>query len=164
VRTRHNEGMSLAVWHLALASDWGAAQTSGEYAVSTRGATVDEVGFVHASYDYEQVCRVAARVYGSVAEPLKLLALDPYVMADVGITLESEPGDPNDGTGERFPHLYGGAIPVTACVAELPAHMSGGALVLDQPVAELLRRQLDVREAAYAVVTDERGRVPTGTP
>ncbi|MDN5793986.1 MAG: DUF952 domain-containing protein [Brevibacterium aurantiacum] len=151
--------MSLAVWHLALATDWAAAQTLGEYAVSTLGATVDEVGFVHASYDHEQVGRVAARVYGGVAEPLVLLPLDPHVMADVGITVKSEPGDPTDSAGECFPHLYGGPIPVAAFMAALPVHMTAGKLVLDEPAVDLLRQQMDVREAAYAVVTDGPGRV-----
>lgn len=151
--------MTLALWHLALASDWAASQTSGEYAVSTLGATVDEVGFIHASHDHEQVGRVAALVYGSVTDPLVLLALDPYVMADVGLTVRSEPGDPTDPASELFPHVYGGPIPVAAVVAALPAHMSGGALVLNQSVAALLSERMDVREAGYAVVTDHDGRI-----
>ena len=37
------------IFHLALVSDWDAARAAGEYTVSTRGATVAEVGFVHCS-------------------------------------------------------------------------------------------------------------------
>ena len=35
--------------HIALESDWQAAQETGSYPVSTRGRTIAEVGFMHCS-------------------------------------------------------------------------------------------------------------------
>jgi ADP-ribose pyrophosphatase YjhB (NUDIX family)/uncharacterized protein (DUF952 family) len=146
-----------AVWHLALTSDWQQALADGHYGISTRGRTAAQVGFVHASFDLEQVGRVAAAVYDDVTEPLTLLAVDRSALADAGIDLRSEPGDPADPDGERFPHLYGGGLPTSAVVATLPARITGGELALSEPVSDALRGAVDVREAAYGLVSDEAG-------
>ncbi|QAY70282.1 DUF952 domain-containing protein [Xylanimonas protaetiae] len=146
-----------ALWHLARTSDWEKAAADGHYAMSTRGRTVDEVGFVHASFDLEQVGRVAAAVYADVVEPLTLLAVDPDVLADAGIEVRAEVGDAADPAQERYPHLYGGRVPAAAVVAALPARMAGGQLQVDEP-ADVLRAAMDVREAAYGLVADDAGR------
>lgn len=52
----------MTILHLAHLSDWQAALAAGEYRTSTRGATLDDVGFLHASYP-EQVARVAEFVH-----------------------------------------------------------------------------------------------------
>lgn len=106
------------IWHLALAQDWADAVAHGAYTRSTRGAGLDEVGYVHASGD-DQVDRVAATFYGDL-EPgsLVLLEIDTDALADAGIAVASEPGSA-DQTGERFPHVYG-AVPVGAVRAVHP--------------------------------------------
>jgi uncharacterized protein (DUF952 family) len=88
------------IHHLALAADWAAAQEAGEYRVSTRGATVDEVGFVHAAHAH-QVAGVAERYYSDVTDDLVLLVIDPDRLG-VPVVEEVPPG----GT-EAFPHVYG---------------------------------------------------------
>lgn len=103
------------IWHLALTADWEAAKAQGSYATSTRGLTLDQVGFIHCSYA-AQVARVARLFYVDEQAPLTLLGIDPERLAAAGIEVRAEPGDPAHPDGERFPHVYG-AIPV-ACVTE----------------------------------------------
>ncbi|MBS4101401.1 DUF952 domain-containing protein [Tsukamurella paurometabola] len=97
------------IFHLALVTDWDAARAAGEYAVSTRGATLAEVGFVHCS-TAEQWRGVRERFYADVpASDLVLLSIDP-----TGLDLRYEPPVPA-GADELFPHVYG-PIPVSAVV------------------------------------------------
>jgi glutathione S-transferase len=117
--------MSL-VWHLARAADWEAAQTSGAYAISTRGLTLGQVGFIHCSHAH-QVAGVVALFYADETAPLTLLGIDPDRLAAAGIELRDEPGDPAHPDGERFPHAYG-AIPVGAVVETHPARVVDGRL------------------------------------
>uniref|UniRef100_UPI002FCA9883 DUF952 domain-containing protein n=1 Tax=Aeromicrobium sp. TaxID=1871063 RepID=UPI002FCA9883 len=63
------------IFHLALASDWAAAQESGAYTTSTLGRTLAEEGFIHASRA-DQWTAVRDRFYGDVTEPLVLLQID----------------------------------------------------------------------------------------
>lgn len=118
--------MHPTVWHLALAPDWAAAEENGVYAVSTRGRTVEEVGFVHCSYDLDQVRRVAAAFYAD-AGPLVLLALSVAALDEAGIEVRAEPGDPTDPGSELFPHVYG-AVPVGAVVRAFRATVEDGVL------------------------------------
>jgi uncharacterized protein (DUF952 family) len=107
------------IFHLALASDWAAAQQSGEYRVSTLGRTLEEEGFIHASADLGQAARVAARFYRGVREPLLLLTIDED---RVGVPVIREPvadGPSNDASAEVFPHIYG-PLPVSAVVSVTP--------------------------------------------
>jgi glutathione S-transferase len=98
------------VFHIAFASDWDTARQVGEYRVSTRGLSLDEVGFIHASTSREQTLSVASSFYGDVTEPLVLLSLD---VDRVG----SEVRDEVVGDGPLpFPHVYG-PIPVGSVVA-----------------------------------------------
>ena len=102
--------MSRMVLHLALASDWDAAQRDGEYRVSTLGRSLDDVGFIHASTSPEQVLGVASAFYGNVWEPLVLLTIDVD-------RIESDVRDEFVGDApEPFPHIYG-PIPVEAVIA-----------------------------------------------
>ena len=100
------------IHHLALAADWAAAQEAGEYRTSTLGATLDQVGFMHASHAH-QVAGVAERYYRDVADELVLLLVDPDRL-DVPV-VEEVP----DGGTEAFPHVYG-PIPVEAVVEARP--------------------------------------------
>lgn len=94
------------IFHLALPSDWAAAFTSGEYTMSTRGMTLDEVGFIHCS-TRAQVEATANRFYADLAE-LVVLTIDPLL---VGAEIRWEPPEP--GGDELFPHLYG-PLPIGA--------------------------------------------------
>ncbi len=100
------------LFHIALTSDWAAAQEVGEYRVSTLGLALDQVGFIHASYP-GQVPATAARFYADVAEPLVLLRIET---ARLGCEVRVEEAVPG---GERFPHVYG-PIPVAAVVSASP--------------------------------------------
>ena len=101
------------IFHLALRSDWEAAQAAGEYRVSTRGVALDDVGYLHASAR-EQVERIGALVYADVADDVVVLVIDP---SQVGAEIRLEN---LEGGAERFPHVYG-PLPVAAVTAELDA-------------------------------------------
>lgn len=88
------------IYHLALASDWDAARQAGEYTVSTRGRTLAEEGFIHASRA-DQWHDVRERFYADVAEPLVLLVIDPARLV-AEVRHEAVPG-----LAEEFPHIYG---------------------------------------------------------
>jgi glutathione S-transferase len=96
------------IYHLAQADDWHAARVAGEYRRSSRGLTLEQVGFIHASYAH-QIAATHQRFY-SDAGPLKLLVLDPQRLAALGVPLRPEPAP---GSGELFPHVYG-ALPLEA--------------------------------------------------
>jgi uncharacterized protein (DUF952 family) len=87
------------LFHIALPEDWVAAQTAGAYAVSTRGRTLAEEGFIHCSFA-EQLASTATRFYGDLDEVV-VLRIDverltcPVVVEDL------------TGSGEAFPHVYG---------------------------------------------------------
>ena len=117
----------MALFHLALASDWAAARAAGQYAVSTRGLSIDQVGFLHGSADRAQVDGVARRFYADVTEPLILLEIDEARLARAGRTVRLEPVDPArpGGSGELFPHVYGGPLPVDAVVSATPYDGAG---------------------------------------
>jgi uncharacterized protein (DUF952 family) len=97
------------LFHVALRRDWEGAQEAGEYRVSTLGRSLDEEGFLHASYAH-QWQGVRDAYYAGVTEPLVLLEVDPALL-EVPV-VEEVP----DGGAEAFPHLYG-PLPVAAVVA-----------------------------------------------
>ncbi|MDQ1620968.1 MAG: hypothetical protein QOE19_3537 [Actinomycetota bacterium] len=102
------------IFHVATREDWQAAQRSGAYRTSTRGRSLDDEGFIHASRR-GQVDAVRRNFYGDESEPLVLLEIDPARL-DVDLRLEVPAG-----ADEAYPHIYG-PLPVTAVVAvhELP--------------------------------------------
>ena len=100
------------LFHLALADDWQAAQASGSYSVSTRGMTLEQVGFIHCSWR-EQVDATYQRFYADAGEVV-LLEIDP---AAVGVPLRADAIP----TGELFPHMYGPLNPgAVQSVAAMP--------------------------------------------
>ena len=101
----------MRIFHIATATDWAAAQASGSYTTSTRGVSVLDEGFIHASHA-DQWEGVRDRYYADVAEPLVLLAIDTDLL-DVPVVEEEVPG------GETFPHVYGAIRP--AAVVEVTA-------------------------------------------
>ena len=102
-------GDGRVIFHIALERDWNAAIRDGNYRVSTRDATLEEVGFIHASFEH-QVASVGSLFYRDVGEPLVVLTIDPDRL-DTTIVVE-----PADGGGEAFPHIYG-PLPTRAVIA-----------------------------------------------
>ncbi|MFM7642939.1 MAG: DUF952 domain-containing protein [Cyanobium sp.] len=96
------------LYHLALESDWQEARRQGLYSRSTRGKSLAEVGFLHASWS-PQVEATWGRFYSDGPE-LRLLVIDPARLASAAIPLREEPAS---GSGERFPHIYG-PLPIEA--------------------------------------------------
>ena len=87
-----------SLFHLALKADWETAQASGSYRISTRGMTLEQVGFIHCSWQ-EQVNATFERFYADARDVL-LLELDPAAVA-APLRADAIP------SGELFPHLYG---------------------------------------------------------
>lgn len=96
----------MAIFHLARRADWDAAVASGSYEVSTRGARLADVGFVHASYAH-QLGPVAEAVYAGEDAELCVLVLDPDLIRAAGTAVVDEDG----GDGELYPHVYGPLVP-----------------------------------------------------
>jgi uncharacterized protein (DUF952 family) len=99
------------IFHITTAREWDDARAAGEYRMSTRGQTLDDVGFIHASFA-EQIERVAAFVHRDTNEALVVLTIDP---ARLTAPVVVEGGEGSDGDGERFPHIYG-PLPIDAVV------------------------------------------------
>jgi len=97
--------------HLTERHLWDDAVASGSYEISTRGCTLQDVGFIHCSLR-RQLPAVAALVYGSPPErdDLVVLVIDEDLVTS---PVRYEPPVPG---GEEFPHIYG-PLPVSAVVA-----------------------------------------------
>lgn len=94
----------VTIYHLAQVDHWDAAQRTGEYVQSTRGRSLADEGFIHAS-SAEQWPLVRTRFYADYPEPLVLLTIEERL---IGAPVVEEVGNPE--TGETFPHIYG-ALP-----------------------------------------------------
>lgn len=94
------------IFHLALPEDWQGAFETGEYRWSTRGQTLDAVGFIHCSTAV-QIEAAANRFYGDLSH-LVLLTIDP-----VAVNSEVLWEPPAPGVNELFPHIYG-PLPIAA--------------------------------------------------
>jgi glutathione S-transferase len=111
----------VSILHIAHSDDWERALLADEYRWSSRGRTLDEQGFIHASTS-EQVARVASAFYADDTQPLVVLVLDEAAIAESGVEVRYEDG----GEGELFPHIYGHILP--AWVTEVrPARFADGA-------------------------------------
>ena len=102
-----------ALFHLALKADWQAAEANGSYRISTRGMMLEQVGFIHCSWE-EQVQATFERFYADAGEVL-LLEIDPAAV-NAPLRADAIP------SGELFPHLYG-PLPLKAVrsVGTMPA-------------------------------------------
>lgn len=100
------------IFHIATAADWAAAQATGRHTTSTRGRTLAEEGFLHASRG-DQWEGVLQRFYADVTEPLVLLVIDTDL---VGVPVVEESVL---DSAETFPHIYG-ALDPSAVVQVLP--------------------------------------------
>ncbi len=102
------------LYHLALAPEWHAARSQGVYRRSTRGLSLEEVGFIHASHSH-QIEATHQRFYADAADVL-LLTIDPGRLAAADIAVVEEPAP---GSGELFPHIKG-PLPLAAVLAWEP--------------------------------------------
>jgi len=103
------------LYHLALAEEWQQALAVGAYQRSTRGLTIEQVGFLHASHG-DQIEATFERFYAD-AGPVRLLSIDPQRLGAAGLEVREEPAPES---GELFPHLYGGPLPCAAVLAAEP--------------------------------------------
>jgi glutathione S-transferase len=104
------------LYHLALRSEWQTARAEGAYRRSTRGRSLEEVGFIHLSQAH-QLAATHGRFYADLAPgAVVVLAIDPQRLAAAGLEARLEPAP---GSGELFPHLHG-ALPAAAVVAAWP--------------------------------------------
>jgi glutathione S-transferase len=87
------------IYHIAAAADWARAQRDGQYTMSTRGRTLADEGFIHASAA-AQVTLVANTFYQGEPD-LLLLVIDP-ARVDSEIRYEHVPGQ-----ALPYPHIYG---------------------------------------------------------
>ena len=90
------------IFHIATAHDWAAAQHSGTYTTSTRGRTLVQEGFIHASRP-EQVDSVCKAFYADAREPLVLLTIDTDEL--------TSPWQEDPVGDDTFPHVYGAINP-----------------------------------------------------
>ncbi len=92
--------MAARLHHLALRSEWADAVRRGvPYERSTIGRSLEQVGYIHCSFD-EQVATTYDRFYAG-RNDVVLLVIDPSRLA-----AEVRVEDLID-VGESFPHLYG---------------------------------------------------------
>jgi uncharacterized protein (DUF427 family) len=111
------------IFHIATTADWLRAQETGSYTTSTYGASLADVGYLHAAHG-EQVNGVLARYYADVDEPLVILEIESDLLASPW--REDEVGE------ENFPHIYGPLnIPAVVSTRELPG--AGQESVWDYP-------------------------------
>jgi uncharacterized protein (DUF952 family) len=105
------------IYHIANAADWKQAQGKGEYRTSTRGRSLEQQGFIHAS-TAQQVTPVANTIYTGDEELLVLVIDDSRVGPE--IVYESVPG-----WDAPFPHIYG-PLNVDAVVETIPLEPGAG--------------------------------------
>jgi uncharacterized protein (DUF952 family) len=99
------------LFHLADRSEWLAAETAGEYQMSTRGVTLAEEGFIHCSLRHQ--LRGVAELYYADADDLVLLVIDSD-----RVTSPIRYEVPTGGL-ETYPHIYG-PLPAGAVIAVIP--------------------------------------------
>jgi uncharacterized protein (DUF952 family) len=70
--------------HVAIVDDWESAHRFGEYEGSTRGLTLDEVGYIHATTE-RGLQAVLDGVYGDLDLPLLVVVIDGYALRARGV-------------------------------------------------------------------------------
>jgi glutathione S-transferase len=87
------------IYHITFRSDWEDALRHGEYRISTRGKTLEDEGFIHASTS-KQVTPVANLIYPEGGD-LLVLAIDASrLTSEVRYDHVADQNEP-------FPHIYG---------------------------------------------------------
>jgi uncharacterized protein (DUF952 family) len=95
------------ILHAALPADWSTSRAAGDYRVSSRGRTLADEGFLHAS-TAAQLVGVLSTYYADVPDVV-LLVLDVEALTAAGspVRWDDVPGAP-----APFPHVYG-PVPTT---------------------------------------------------
>lgn len=92
------------IFHLAKRAAWDKARNSGHYCWSSRRTTYESEGFVHCSFA-EQLPTIRDHLYEDLTDDeLVVLRIDPARLS-APVILE------DDGTGNRYPHLFGELTP-----------------------------------------------------
>jgi uncharacterized protein (DUF952 family) len=104
--------------HLTTKQAWDDAFKVGTYSLSTKGKTLEEVGFIHGSFE-DQVEEVAGFVFAESTEDLVLLHLNMDKLASNGIEVRVEEAR----NGKSYPHIYG-ATPCELVDEVSAAHMN----------------------------------------
>lgn len=104
--------LSTMLFHIALPEDFATAQERGEYTISTRGVPHQQQGFIHASATLDQVRTVWEAIY-SDRDDFLILAINEDALGEHGLDVRFELGNPEDANSELFPHIYGGALPIS---------------------------------------------------
>ena len=104
--------------HLTTKQAWEDALKLGIYSLSTKGKTLEEVGFIHGSFA-DQVEEVAGFVFAGSTEDLVLLHLEIDKLVSNGIEVRVEEAS----NGKSYPHIYG-AIPCNLVDRVSNAHMN----------------------------------------
>ena len=94
-------GGAKRIYHLTTKAEWDQAQAAGRYSGSTRGKSLDEVGFIHGSLP-SQLTQVAELVYDDCEDELVVLVMDVDTLETGGLTVRFEDG----GDGTFYPHIY----------------------------------------------------------
>ena len=87
------------IFHITSASAWQEAEEACEYRLSTKGRTLEEVGFVHCSFAH-QVDVIANSIYAG-DQDLVVLEIAPELV-DSEIRYENL-----EGGAAVYPHIYG---------------------------------------------------------
>jgi uncharacterized protein (DUF952 family) len=87
------------IYHIATRGDWTRAQAAGEYTTSTRGRTLAQEGFIHAS-EAHQVAAVANVFYRGVPDLVVLVIDTARVRPEIRYERVADAPEP-------FPHIYG---------------------------------------------------------
>jgi uncharacterized protein (DUF952 family) len=112
------------IYHIAYPEDWRRAQNDGDYRISTRGMTLEQQGYIHAS-TASQVTPVANTFYAQDPDPIVLYIDEERVKPK--IVYEAVPG-----SEEPFPHIYG-PLNVDAVVDVRPLRRSADGHFTFQP-------------------------------
>ena len=104
--------------HLTTKQAWEDALKVGVYSLSTKGKTLEEVGFIHGSFA-DQVEEVAGFVFAGSTEELVVLHLNIDKLELHGIVVRVEEAS----NGKSYPHIYG-AIPCELVDRVSEAHMN----------------------------------------
>jgi uncharacterized protein (DUF952 family) len=103
------------IFHIAVRADWdGARAAGGPYEISTRGKTLQEVGFIHAARNSDQVNKVGQAFYADL-DDLVLLVIDTERLA-APVRYEAVDGD-------DYPHIYG-PLPLDAVIEVRPIRVT----------------------------------------
>jgi uncharacterized protein (DUF952 family) len=104
--------------HLTTKQAWVDALKVGTYSLSTKGKTLEEVGFIHGSFA-DQVEEVAGFVFAGSTEELVVLHLKIDKLESHGILVRVEEAS----NGKSYPHIYG-ALPCELVDRVSEAHMN----------------------------------------